>query len=195
MSVESVITFTYDKIVYWGTIEGVARGLPTEVYENPKLPSVNLGPTGWGFKINETKTEVRAAHCPLQFYSTRFSFLVIQLFNAFVYPQVRTVSAVLEPGTSINVTLHGDYTKMEGPYKAKLKSYYADTTETKTRDIEGIVSGFQFFISHFSVSRLDIRLANRPALFIIWHLLVYVYTKIQFLCTNLRAMHTAGHIK
>lgn len=29
---------------------------------------------------------------------------------------------------------------MEGPYKAKLKSYYADTDETKTRDIEAIVS-------------------------------------------------------
>lgn len=58
-NVESVITFSYDKIIYWGTIEGVARGLPTEVYENPKLPPVNLGPTGWGFKINETKTEVR----------------------------------------------------------------------------------------------------------------------------------------
>lgn len=60
MDVESVIDYTYDKIIYWGTIEGVARGLPTEVYENPKLPPVNLGPTGWGFKINETKTEVRA---------------------------------------------------------------------------------------------------------------------------------------
>lgn len=53
---------------------------------------------------------------------------------------MKTVSANLEPGTSMNVTLHGNYTKMEGPYKAKLKSYYADTTETKTRDIEGLVS-------------------------------------------------------
>lgn len=54
--------------------------------------------------------------------------------------QVKTVSANLEPGTSMNVTLKGNYTKMEGPYKAKLKSYYADSSETKTRDIEGIVS-------------------------------------------------------
>lgn len=42
----------------------------------------------------------------------------------------------------MNVTLRANYTKMEGPYKAKLKSYYADTAETRTRDIEGIVSGF-----------------------------------------------------
>lgn len=63
------------------------------------------------------------------------------------------MSANLEPGTSMNVTLHGNYTKMEGPYKAKLKSYYADTTETKTRDIEGIVSGLYFFISNFSFFR------------------------------------------
>lgn len=63
-AVETVITYTYDKIIYWGTIEGVARGLPTEVYENPKLPPANLGPTGWGFKINETKTEVRRHNFP-----------------------------------------------------------------------------------------------------------------------------------
>lgn len=58
-TIETVISYTYNKIIYWGTIEGVARGLPTEVYESPKLPPVNLGPTGWGFKINETKTEVQ----------------------------------------------------------------------------------------------------------------------------------------
>lgn len=63
-AVETVISYTYEKIIYWGTIEGVARGLPTEVYENPKLPPVNLGPTGWGFKINETKTEVRRYNIP-----------------------------------------------------------------------------------------------------------------------------------
>lgn len=61
-------------------------------------------------------------------------------FCPFQCVQVRPVSANLEPGTSMNVTLRGNYTKMEGPYKAKLKSYYADTTETRTRDIEGTVS-------------------------------------------------------
>lgn len=40
----------------------------------------------------------------------------------------------------MNVTLVGNYTKMEGPYKAKLKSYYADSDEPKTRDIEANVS-------------------------------------------------------
>lgn len=58
-TIETVISYTYGKVIYWGTIEGVARGLPTEVYENAKLPPVNLGPTGWGFKTNETKTEVQ----------------------------------------------------------------------------------------------------------------------------------------
>lgn len=65
-AVETVITFTYDKIIYWGTIEGVARGLPTEVFENPKLPPVDLGKTGWGFRINETKTEVRRRPDPFK---------------------------------------------------------------------------------------------------------------------------------
>lgn len=59
-AVETVITYTFTKIIYWGTVEGVARGLPTDVYENAKSPPVSLGPTGWGFKINETKTEVRS---------------------------------------------------------------------------------------------------------------------------------------
>lgn len=40
----------------------------------------------------------------------------------------------------MNVTLIGNYTKSEGPYKAKLKSYYADSDEPKTRDIEANVS-------------------------------------------------------
>lgn len=67
-------------------------------------------------------------------------------FNIFWHPhaneciQIKQVSASLQPGTSMNVTLVGNYTKMEGPYKAKLKSYYADSDEPKTRDIEANVS-------------------------------------------------------
>ena len=53
---------------------------------------------------------------------------------------MKQVSASLQPGTAMNVTLVGNYTKSEGPYKAKLKSYYADSNETKTRDIEAVVS-------------------------------------------------------
>lgn len=79
--------------------------------------------------------------------------IIYAMHSSTPHTQVRPVSAILEPGTSMNVTLHGNYTKMEGPYKAKLKSYYADTDEIKNRDIEGVVSelfGFHFFV----VSRL-----------------------------------------
>lgn len=79
-AVDSVISYTYDKIIYWGTIEGVARGLPTEVYENPKLPPVSLGPTGWGFKINETKTEVRSH----DFWDAKISFC-FDFFRSFCF--------------------------------------------------------------------------------------------------------------
>lgn len=53
---------------------------------------------------------------------------------------MEAVSASLLPGTAMNVTLKGNYTKLEAPYKAKLKSYYADSDEPNTRDIEAIVS-------------------------------------------------------
>lgn len=52
----------------------------------------------------------------------------------------------------MNVTLVGNQTRMEGPYKAKLKSYYADGDETKTRDIDGLVSeNFLFLLLFFLV--------------------------------------------
>lgn len=75
-TVETVISYTYDKVIYWGTIEGVARGLPTEVFENAKLPGVNLGATGWGFKINETKTEVNYPFFLLWNYSSSFFYIL-----------------------------------------------------------------------------------------------------------------------
>lgn len=53
---------------------------------------------------------------------------------------MKQVSASLQPGTAMNVTLKGNYTRLEAPYKAKLKSYYADSDETRTRDIEAYVS-------------------------------------------------------
>lgn len=50
------------------------------------------------------------------------------------------MSASLLPGTSMNVTLKGNYNKMDGPYKAKLKTFYEGNDETKTRGIEANVS-------------------------------------------------------
>lgn len=56
--VETVISYTYEKIIYWGTVEGVSRGLPTIVYENAKSSPVNLT-YGWGSRLNESITDVR----------------------------------------------------------------------------------------------------------------------------------------
>lgn len=52
--VETVISYVYDKVIYWGTCEGVARGLPTEVFENGKSPFA----VGWGMRSVEKTTEV-----------------------------------------------------------------------------------------------------------------------------------------
>lgn len=74
--------------------------------------------------------------------------------------QMKQVSASLQPGTAMNVTLVGNYTKSEGPYKAKLKSYYADTNETKTRDIEPNVSVEKILQNIFNVKHFWILRTN-----------------------------------
>lgn len=40
----------------------------------------------------------------------------------------------------MDVTLWGNFTKIEAPYKALLISHYANTSETMSRTIESIVS-------------------------------------------------------
>lgn len=40
----------------------------------------------------------------------------------------------------MTVTLKGNYTRKEAQYKAKLRSFYDDTKDSKTRDIEATVS-------------------------------------------------------
>lgn len=54
--VESVIAYQYDKVQYWGTYEGVARGLPTNVHENGKA-TVQLE-RGWGLEEVFKKDDV-----------------------------------------------------------------------------------------------------------------------------------------
>lgn len=49
----------------------------------------------------------------------------------------------------MNVTLKANYTKTESQYKAKLKTFYADSDESKTRDIEATVSRFKQKIFNF----------------------------------------------
>lgn len=60
-TVETVISYVFNRIIYWGTVEGVARGLPTEVFESGK-PSLKLK-EGWGLKVSELATEVRSFNC------------------------------------------------------------------------------------------------------------------------------------
>lgn len=54
--------------------------------------------------------------------------------------QLKDVRVALPPGTVVNVTLKGNFTRKEAQYRAKLKSYYLNTEDSKTRDIEGTVS-------------------------------------------------------
>lgn len=56
-TLEAAITYQYNKTIYWGTIEGVSRGLPTIVYENAKSSPVNLT-AGWGTRLSENITLV-----------------------------------------------------------------------------------------------------------------------------------------
>lgn len=63
-TVETVITYQFQKVVYWGTVEGVTRGLPTEVVENAKSTPVKLA-QGWGFKVFDPITEVRVIQPPV----------------------------------------------------------------------------------------------------------------------------------
>lgn len=104
--VESVISYNFVKSEYWGTHDGVARGLPTKIFEGGK----KSGEINWGLKNAETVIETKL---------------------------IRTN---LLPGTACNVTVTGDYTKMEGPYEATLTSYYADNSNSTSRTINAVVS-------------------------------------------------------
>lgn len=73
--------------------------------------------------------------------------------------QMKTVSDNLEPGTARNITLKADYTRTEAPYRAKLKSYYADSNETKTRDIEATVSEFILYVFYY-ICTITMNLGN-----------------------------------
>lgn len=55
------------------------------------------------------------------------------------------VGTMLLPGTALNITLWGNYTTNEGPYQAKLVTYWADGSKSKKRHIH--VSSVSFKIS------------------------------------------------
>lgn len=103
--VESVISYEFDRVSYWGTYDGVVRGLPTTVYEKRKPQEIS-----WGLSTTERVIETK------------------------------TVSTNLQPGTAINITIMGEYTKSEGPYTALLKRYFADNDDPISRPINTMVS-------------------------------------------------------
>lgn len=104
--VESVVTYEYDRVSYWGTYDGVVRGLNTTVFDVRKPQEIS-----WGFKVAEKVVETK------------------------------TVSTNLQPGTAINITIIGEYTKSEGPYTANLRRFFADNDEPISRPITTTVSG------------------------------------------------------
>lgn len=59
-----------------------------------------------------------------------------------LYFQTKTISTRLPPGTGINVTMWGNYTKIQGPYQAHLISYYGEdpSAPMTKRDIKAEVS-------------------------------------------------------
>ena len=63
---------------------------------------------------------------------------------------------MLEPGTAVNVTLHGNHTESEVPYTGKLVAVYADDY-TKARSING---------SRREVAMLDVKPEFGPVYFI-----------------------------
>ncbi|XP_075165667.1 beta-pore-forming protein unzipped [Haematobia irritans] len=100
--VETVLSYEYDYKQYWGTHEGVARGLPTKVFEN----------------ATESPAEIRWA---LKSVDKRM--------------ETKSVRSKLWPGTAINVTLKGNYMKINAPYRAKLYAFYAGSEDSISRKI------------------------------------------------------------
>lgn len=58
--VESVLSYEFDRMYYWGTYDGVVRGLPTTVYHLRKPQAIE-----WGFKIQEKVIETKTVSTSL----------------------------------------------------------------------------------------------------------------------------------
>lgn len=62
----------------------------------------------------------------------------------------KSVGTMLMPGTALNVTLWGNYTTNEGPYKANLVTFWADGTKSKKKLVTiTAVSKFSLFEMEF----------------------------------------------
>lgn len=60
--VEMVLSYSFDQIQYWGTHDGVARGLPTKIYEKDAQQPADIN---WGLKRQEKRFETKAVHTKL----------------------------------------------------------------------------------------------------------------------------------
>uniref|UniRef100_A0A1I8NMY9 Protein unzipped n=1 Tax=Stomoxys calcitrans TaxID=35570 RepID=A0A1I8NMY9_STOCA len=107
--VETVLSYNYDYVQYWGSHEGVARGLPTKVFEKDSSSPAEIN---WGLKYTEKRLETKS------------------------------VQTKLWPGTAINVTLKGNYVRLDAPYTAKLYAFYAGSEDSVSRKISAEVRKF-----------------------------------------------------
>lgn len=56
------MSYDYDYVQYWGSHEGVARGLPTKVYEKDSSSSTEIY---WGLKYSEKRVETKSVQTKL----------------------------------------------------------------------------------------------------------------------------------
>lgn len=127
--IETEIGYTYQLEQYWGSLDGVSTGSPTKVFEPNSVNPINIV---WGIQ-NSNLTERVMMH---------FNISIPQeyILNMQLSFQTKSVRSSLQPGTALNVTVWGNYTREEKPYKAKLTTYYKDSNETLTREVDSTVS-------------------------------------------------------
>ncbi|XP_030375174.1 protein unzipped [Scaptodrosophila lebanonensis] len=61
-TVETVISYHFNYMQYWGSHEGVARGLPTKVFEKDVATPAEIN---WGLKHSEKRYETKSVHTKL----------------------------------------------------------------------------------------------------------------------------------
>ncbi|EDW74061.2 uncharacterized protein Dwil_GK21574 [Drosophila willistoni] len=61
-TVETVMSYSFDYLQYWGSHEGVARGLPTKIYEKDVSQPADIN---WALKHGQKRFENKAVHTKL----------------------------------------------------------------------------------------------------------------------------------
>jgi len=60
--VETILSYTFNYNQYWGSHEGVARGLPTKIFEKDEAVPAEIN---WALKHTEKRSENKAVHTKL----------------------------------------------------------------------------------------------------------------------------------